>query len=76
MPDCAEARELCTTISLNMERLSGIAEQLYNHAGGEMETDVAARRADSMAIIRDMTRALVDLIDLAQMTPLATGKTH
>ncbi len=48
MTEHAEAMELCKTIAHNMGRLSGIAEQLYHHASGEMETDVAVRRDDSM----------------------------
>ncbi|RUX94544.1 MULTISPECIES: hypothetical protein [unclassified Mesorhizobium] len=60
--------ELYATISLNTGRLSAIAEQLCQHASGDVETDVQACRADSMEVMRDITR-LVALIALAGTTP-------
>lgn len=74
MTDNAEAVELCETIKLNLARLGQLAEQLSHHASGAQCTDVVAHRTDSMEVMRDLTRALVALIELAATVP--AGKMH
>lgn len=71
-----EAMELCQSISRSMGRLSGVVEQLYHHAAGEDLTEVADRRAASMEVMREMERAVVALVGLAEAATPQPGKPH